>query len=86
MKKTRDVVWRKRSTVQRIALANDRRISSPDHHCARDAWGAVHERQLQDAAGIIKMQRETLDFGYIEEWVATLQLHRQWAALQELAG
>ncbi|HYC88941.1 MAG TPA: nucleotidyltransferase [Thermoanaerobaculia bacterium] len=44
------------------------------------------ERQLQDAAGIIKMQHTTLDFRYVEEWVETLQLHSQWAAVRELAG
>jgi hypothetical protein len=44
------------------------------------------ERQLQDVAGIIRMQRATLDFRYVEEWVETLELHPQWAAVQELAG
>lgn len=38
--------------------------------------------QVQDAAGIIRMQRETLDFRYIEQWVETLQLHQQWVAVQ----
>jgi hypothetical protein len=44
------------------------------------------ERQLQDSAGIIRMQRETLDFGYIGKWVEALDLHVQWAAVRELAS
>jgi hypothetical protein len=55
---------------------------------AKLEWAKIGDsnRQLQDAAGILKMQRETLDFGYIEEWVEALQLHEQWTALQEQAG
>jgi hypothetical protein len=43
-------------------------------------------RQLEDAAGILTVQRETLDLHYVEEWVAELGLKEQWRALQELAG
>jgi hypothetical protein len=35
------------------------------------------ERQLQDAAGILTVQRERLDWQYIEKWVAELQLDQQ---------
>jgi hypothetical protein len=36
------------------------------------------ERQLIDAAGIIKTQGEKLDLVYIERWVALLELQEQW--------
>lgn len=42
------------------------------------------ERQLVDVAGIIKMQRETLDFAYIEQWVESLELQQQWRSAQKM--
>ena len=42
------------------------------------------ERQLVDAAGIVKMQRDTLDIAYIEKWVELLDLQRQWRAAREI--
>lgn len=42
------------------------------------------ERQLVDAAGILKMQRDTLNFAYIEQWVESLDLQRQWSTAQEI--
>ena len=41
------------------------------------------ERQLQDAAGIVSMQAESLDVGYIERWVHELDLEEQWQAVRE---
>ena len=43
------------------------------------------ERQIGDAAGIIRMQRQTLDYRYIEQWVETLALREQWDAAREKA-
>ena len=53
---------------------------------AKLEWAKIggSERQLVDAAGIIKMQREILDFAYIERWVETLDLEQQWSAVQEI--
>ena len=42
------------------------------------------ERQLVDAAGILKMQRDTLDIAYIERWVESLDLQGQWNAVQAI--
>jgi hypothetical protein len=42
------------------------------------------ERQLVDAAGILKMQSATLDIAYIERWVELLDLQRQWDAAREI--
>jgi hypothetical protein len=41
------------------------------------------ERQLVDAAGILKMQRDALDFAYIEQWVESLDLQEQWSIARE---
>jgi hypothetical protein len=44
------------------------------------------ERQINDAAGIVQVQRENLDLEYVERWVAVLELDQQWAAARERAG
>ena len=44
------------------------------------------ERQLQDAAGIVTVQREHLDWAYVEKWVAALEIGEEWAAVRRLAG
>jgi len=36
------------------------------------------ERQIDDAAGILRLQRKTLDLQYIEKWVTALRLDEQW--------
>ena len=41
------------------------------------------ERQLQDAAGIIKTQGSKLDLSYIERWVGELHLEEEWQAVRE---
>lgn len=44
------------------------------------------ERQLVDAAGILKMQRESLDLHYIEHWVDVLDVRDEWANVQQRAS
>lgn len=44
------------------------------------------ERQLEDIAGILAMQHDTLDFDYVDKWVEILDLHAQWKAARDLAG
>ncbi len=43
-------------------------------------------RQIEDVAGILKVQQEALDLPYIENWVAQLGLSEQWAAARKAAG
>lgn len=43
------------------------------------------ERQLDDAAGILKMQGEKLDREYIEHWVEALELKYEWDAVRARA-
>lgn len=35
-------------------------------------------RQIEDAAGIIRLQGDRLDRGYVERWVDALELNEQW--------
>src|ERR1041385_5056250 len=44
------------------------------------------ERQLQDAAGILTVQREQLDWPYIKKWVAILELQEQLEMAERAAG
>jgi hypothetical protein len=36
------------------------------------------ERQIEDVAGILKIQSKDLDYSYIEKWVQELDLQEQW--------
>jgi hypothetical protein len=43
------------------------------------AKAAGSERQLRDAAGILAISGEEMDYPYIERWVAALELEEEWA-------
>jgi hypothetical protein len=71
---------RERHEVEGMSLT----LATPeDVVIAKLEWAKIgeSERQLVDAAGIVKMQRETLDVAYIERWVESLGLQRQWRAV-----
>ena len=44
------------------------------------------ERQLNDAAGIIRIQGGRLDIAYVERWIESLGLQEQWLRARQLAG
>ncbi len=50
-------------------------------------WAKLGEsqRQLEDAAGIIRVQATSLDTEYIERWVRDLGLSEEWAAAKTRA-
>jgi hypothetical protein len=54
---------------------------------AKLEWAKIGEsqRQLEDAAGILKMQRETLDWDYLRRWVDNLEVQDQWKAAHALS-
>jgi len=49
------------------------------------AKASESERQLVDVAGILRMQRDNLDFPYIESWVRSLGLETAWEAARAKA-
>lgn len=55
---------------------------------AKLEWVKIGESQIQldDVVGILKMQRETLDWDYIEHWVEVLEVQEQWRLAQKRAG
>jgi hypothetical protein len=50
-------------------------------------WSKIggSERQLEDVAGILKLQRDKMDLAYLERWVEELELGEQWRRAMELA-
>jgi hypothetical protein len=51
-------------------------------------WARMGEssRQLEDVAGVLKVQKDKLDFSYIQKWVQDLSLIAQWSQAQKLAA
>jgi hypothetical protein len=44
------------------------------------------ERQVNDVAGILRTQGDTLDLEYVERWMAALGLEDQWTQAKAAAG
>ena len=64
-------------------------VASPeDVVVAKLEWAKLgeSERQLRDVAGMLRGQRDTLDFEYVQRWVAGLQLENQWEAARKLVA
>jgi len=62
-------------------------VASPeDVIVAKLQWAkrGESERQLRDAAGILKTQGAKLDFSYIERWVGELGLQELWQKAREI--
>ena len=62
--------------------------SAEDVLLAKLEWAklAESERQIEDAAGVLRVQGEALDRDYVCRWVAALGLARQWERALLLAG
>jgi hypothetical protein len=62
--------------------------SAEDILIAKLWWAKLGESELQikDAAGIIQVQGENLDVGYVNRWVAAMELEGQWAAARMRAS
>jgi hypothetical protein len=71
-----------RSEGLQIAGVRLQTASAEDILLTKLWWAKLGEsdRQIRDAAGIIKVQGEALDVEYVERWVAALELEVQWKA------
>ena len=67
----------------RIAIA-----SAEDVLIAKLEWSKLGEsqRQVKDAAGILRIRADDLDLEYIKGWVRALELGSQWEAARRAAG
>jgi len=61
--------------------------SAEDVIIAKLEWAkrAQSQRQIEDAAGIMKVQGQSLDRSYFEKWIHDLDLREQWIAAQGIA-
>ncbi len=63
--------------------------ASPEDILITKLWWAKlgeSEQQIKDAAGIIQVQGDDLDLGYVARWVAALELDEQWLAARKRTG
>jgi hypothetical protein len=75
---------RKKATVGEVPLY----IATPeDIVVAKLEWAKLGEssRQIEDAAGILKVRADELDISYIEKWVSELGLTSEWSRARQLA-
>lgn len=77
-----------RRAVVEIAGVLMQTASPEDVLISKLEWAKLGEteRQLRDAAGVVRVQREKLDIDYVERWVAALELDAQWEAALAMAG
>jgi len=60
--------------------------SAEDVVIAKLEWAkrAQSQRQIEDAAGIMKIQGNSLDRSYLEKWIRELDLTKEWNAAQRI--
>jgi hypothetical protein len=77
-----------RRTSREIAGLSVYVASAEDSVLSKLEWAKLtqSERQLEDAAGILRVQQSTLDVAYIEHWVTQLGLTEQWQSIKAKAG
>lgn len=91
-----DFIIAEDSDYGRTALARRRQVgiagnvvyvaSPEDVLIAKMRWAKLggSDRQLQDAAGILRTQGRNLDIAYVERWVRKFQLDEPWGVLSEI--
>jgi hypothetical protein len=91
-----DLIFRKGRDYDRTAF--ERRMSiehegktlfvsaAEDSIVSKLEWAKLgeSETQLRDVAGILRVRLQSLDFAYVEKWVAELELQPQWDAARRL--
>ncbi|MGP0018452.1 MAG: DUF6036 family nucleotidyltransferase [Candidatus Sulfotelmatobacter sp.] len=62
--------------------------SAEDVVIAKLEWAklAQSQRQIEDAASVLKLRSEILDTPYLERWISALGLTEQWRAARQAAG
>jgi hypothetical protein len=77
-----------RRTAAKIALVPLFPATAEDVVVSKLEWVKMGAslRQIEDVAGILKVQQNSLDRPYIEKWVAELSLGTLWSQARQLAG
>jgi hypothetical protein len=76
-----------RRTITRIANVSVYASTPEDVVIAKLLWSksGESERQINDAAGVLRMQGDALDLEYVERWVEVLDVREQWNAARARA-
>jgi len=76
-----------RRRITEISGVNVYAATAEDIVIAKLVWSKLGEsqRQIDDAAGVIRIQAGKLDLAYIQSWVDALGISEQWRAAQERA-
>jgi hypothetical protein len=76
---------RRLSNVEGVALHV---ASAEDVILAKLEWAKLcaSQRQIDDAAGILKLRGDSLDRPYLDKWVRGLGLAAEWSAAQRVAS
>lgn len=77
-----------RRRITEIAGVNVYAASPEDVVIAKLLWAKMgeSERQINDAAGVLRMQSAMLDISYIESWVESFELSEEWRVARERAA
>lgn len=84
-----DLVKLDRRQLYTLPGGGDVAIATPeDIIVSKLLWrrGSQSDKQWRDILGILKVQQERLDFGYIQRWVATFGLDGDWQRAKVDAG
>lgn len=62
--------------------------SAEDVVIAKLEWSklAQSQRQIEDAATILRLRWEALDLAYLGKWISALDLNQQWGHAKRIAG
>jgi hypothetical protein len=76
---------RRLSNVEGVSLHV---ASAEDVILAKLEWAKLgaSQRQIDDAAGILKLRGDSLDRPYLDKWVRELGLTKEWSDAQRMAG
>jgi hypothetical protein len=63
-------------------------MTAEDTIVSKLQWSKIggSHRQLEDVAGILKVQGESLDYLYLKKWIKELALETQWNLARQFAG
>jgi hypothetical protein len=77
-----------RRTPAQIALVPLFAATAEDVIVSKLEWAKMGAslRQIEDVAGVLKVQQGALDRPYIEKWVAELGLASEWSQARQAAG
>jgi hypothetical protein len=61
--------------------------SAEDVVIAKLEWSklAQSQRQIEDAAGILRLRGNSLDHAYLEKWIGELELEKEWSDARRIA-